>query len=825
MHGILLYIKKNILKKYYTYFLVFIALAILLSCLITVFASGQALSQAYRNALKSTYGTQQYVAFDVNTDEIPENTFSSVGVTKIFGTLQKEQKTAAIGWMDETALEMHEISLISGRFAQKENEIVLEEWVKERFFPETEIGEPIKLSYNAFSQNGVFDFPKEETLILSGIIKNYSAVQTEDILTPEAGYEQLPSILLCSVPPEAKFYVETLSFIFIEADPLNNRLMLQQYFQPKAISSNDGYYHADISNMDTFIIQVFKVIILSASILILPAILFVFVFGDFSSLKKAFVLGADKNQLFIVLFLKCIVVILAALILGIALSFLTAGVFHILFITFFSIDIAIQISADTLISGISIYLLLSFLSSAVISALSAGAIIQEPKPAKRKKVVFFSKNPFFLFAYKTILMHFSKFAATSFCLAVCITVFCTGFAVSKGFINDLDHPFCDFSLEFNMQIFAGSLRIPCQEKRGFTEKELRPVINDSNIKNLFLTKYAIVNILSEDTEIQQIFADRLLRPFSSDPEEMEVEKNRYGYKTTENLYRTTIKGVDEPVLDILKNFKTIGQINKEQLKKGEEVIICVSEQKYDEKIKALLDKELIFTQIFDYIPGKSEGIRRDITAKVAGIVIVPEEEDLYTRAFASNGYDFLWNSSAFLEYGIHEYYFGVYIETINDTDINHLSSVLAEIKEKNPEATYISKTEIKQAEEKIKNIVSVASSAIVSILGIFAFMIIFLNYLLSVNQKKKLFKTLSYIGMARGELNRLMITEHFLYLLTGYFLSLPFIILFTFVLEAIVFLPMIILRSLIVLAVLSAFSALLSIYNYLWIKKNILEPA
>ena len=214
-----------------------------------------------------------------------------------------------------------------------------------------------------------------------------------------------------------------------------------------------------------------------------------------------------------------------------------------------------------------------------------------------------------------------------------------------------------------------------------------------------------------------------------------------------------------------------------------------------------------------------------MTAEVAGIVIVPEKEDLYTRAFASNGYDFLWNSSAFLEYGIHEYYFGVYIETINDTDVNHLNSVLAEIKEENPEATYISKTEIKQAEQKINNIVVITSSAIISILGLLAFMIIFLNYLLSVNQKKELLKTLYSIGMTRGELNQLILTEHLLYLLTGYFLSLPFIILFTFVLEAIVFLPMIILRSLIVLAVLSAFSALLSIYNYLWIKKNILEPA
>ena len=84
MHGILLYIKKNILKKYYTYFLIFIALAILLSCLITVFASGQALSQAYRNALKSTYGTQQYVAFHVSTDEIPENIFFFCGGNKNF---------------------------------------------------------------------------------------------------------------------------------------------------------------------------------------------------------------------------------------------------------------------------------------------------------------------------------------------------------------------------------------------------------------------------------------------------------------------------------------------------------------------------------------------------------------------------------------------------------------------------------------------------------------------------------------------------------------------------------------------------------------------
>lgn len=824
MHGILLYIKKNILKKYYTYFLIFIALAILLSCLITVFASGQALSQAYRNALKSTYGTQQYVAFHVSTDEIPENIFSSVGVTKIFGTLQKEQKTAAIGWMDETALKMHEISLISGRFAQKENEIVLEEWVKERFFPEAEIGESIKLSYNAFSQNGMFDFPKEKTLILSGIIKNYSSVQTGDVLTPEAGYEQLPSVLFCSLPQDTDCYVETLSCIFIE-NAFNGRPLLQQYFQPAEISSNDEYYRADISNIDTFIVQIFKLIVLAATVLILPTILFLFVWGDFPSLKKAFVLGADKNQLFIVVFLKCIIEISASLILGTLLSFFTVGAFSRLLLTFFSIDIASHISQSALMIGISLYLLVGLLSSAVISLLSVRLLTREPKTAKKKHIIFSSKNPFILFAYKNILTHFSKFMATSFCLAVCITVFCCSFAVSKGFIKDLEHPFCDFSLEFNMQIFAGPLRIPCQEKRGFTEKELEPIINDINIKNLFLTKYAVVNILSEDTEIHQLFADRLLRPFSSNPEEMEQEKSRYGYKTTENLYRTTIKGVDEPVLDILKNFKTIGQINKEQLKKGEEVILCVSEQKYDDKIKALLGKDLVFTQIFDYIPEKSEGFRRDMTAEVAGIVIVPEKEDLYTRAFASNGYDFLWNSSAFLEYGIHEYYFGVYIETINDTDVNHLNSVLAEIKEENPEATYISKTEIKQAEQKINNIVVITSSAIISILGLLAFLIIFLNYLLSVNQKKELLKTLYSIGMTRGELNQLILTEHLLYLLTGYFLSLPFIILFTFVLEAIVFLPMIILRSLIVLAVLSAFSALLSIYNYLWIKKNILEPA
>lgn len=825
MHGILLYIKKNILKKYYTYLLIFIALAILLSCLITVFASSQALSQAYRNALKSTYGTQQYVAFHVTTDEIPENTFSSVGVTKVFGTLQKEQKTAAIGWMDETAMEMHQISLISGSFAQKENEIVLEEWVKERFFPEAEVGKTIKVSYHAFSQNGAFDFPKEKVFILSGIIKNYSTVQTGDILTPEAGYEQLPSILLCSMQQETEAYVETLSFIFFEDDSIGSRQVIQQHFQPSKISSNDEYYHADISNMDTFIVQVLKIIVLSAFILILPTVLFVFVFGDFSSLKTSFVLGADAKQLFSILFLKCMVISLAALVFGIALSFLTAGLFHVLLLMFFSIDIVVQISGDALISGVSIYLLLSFLSGAVISALSVKSIIQEPKPVKIKKVLFFSKNPFLLFAYKTILMHFSKFAATSFCLAVCITVFCTGFTVSKGFIKDLDRPFCDFSLEFNMQIFAGPLRIPCQEKQGFTEKELQPVVNDSNIKNLFRTKLAIVNILSKDTEVQQLFEGSMLRSFSSNPEEMEKEKSRYGYETKENLYRTTIKGVDEPVLDILKNFKTIGQINKEQLKKGEEVIICVPEQKYDEKIKTLLGKELIFTQIFDYIPEKNEGIRRDVVARVAGIVIIPEKEDLYIRAFASTGYEFLWNSDAFVEHGVHEFYFGVYIETINDANINHLSSVLADIKAENPEAMYISKTEIKQAEEKINNIVSVASSAIVSILGIFAFIIILLNYLVSVNQKRELFKTLYYIGMARGELNKLVITEHLFYLLTGYFLSLPFIVFFTFAFDAIVFLPAIMLRSLIVLAVLLAFSALLSIYNHLWIEKNIMDPA
>lgn len=76
---------------------------------------------------------------------------------------------------------------------------------------------------------------------------------------------------------------------------------------------------------------------------------------------------------------------------------------------------------------------------------------------------------------------------------------------------------------------------------------------------------------------------------------MEEKKARYGYKKNDVFYRTAIKGVDAQAIDELSKFKVLGEINKDKLKDGTEVLICVSKKYFDSNAELLLGNNLTLT--------------------------------------------------------------------------------------------------------------------------------------------------------------------------------------------------------------------------------------
>jgi len=198
---------------------------------------------------------------------------------------------------------------------------------------------------------------------------------------------------------------------------------------------------------------------------------------------------------------------------------------------------------------------------------------------------------------------------------------------------------------------------------------------------------------------------------------------------------------------------------------------------------------------------------------VAGIIVVPEKEDLLNKAFCSRGNGFLWDNEAFDAYGIDEPYFGAYAYVSDNADTERLNKEFARITAEIPQATYISKSEVKKAEQQINNTVIAVTAGTVAVLGVLVFTVILLNYLISANQKKELFLTLYRIGTDKTQLNRLIVSESFIYLFIGYVISLPLTVFFTFLFESAEHFGTVILRSVCVFAILALFFWAMSLYN------------
>lgn len=111
-------------------------------------------------------------------------------------------------------------------------------------------------------------------------------------------------------------------------------------------------------------------IAVSTVLLIMPTVMFLLVFGDIETLKRIFVLGADRKRIFSIVFIKCILTGISGLIAGVILAFLSAGIFNTVLLKVFSVNVSIKITALPCIIGARLNMAVCLISSALISAYS-----------------------------------------------------------------------------------------------------------------------------------------------------------------------------------------------------------------------------------------------------------------------------------------------------------------------------------------------------------------------------------------------------------------------------------------------------------------------
>ena len=111
-------------------------------------------------------------------------------------------------------------------------------------------------------------------------------------------------------------------------------------------------------------------IAVSTVLLIMPTVMFLLVFGDIETLKRIFILGADRKRIFSIVFIKCILNGISGLIAGVIFAFLSAGIFNTVLLKVFSVNVSIKITAMPCIIGAGLNMAVCLISSALISAYS-----------------------------------------------------------------------------------------------------------------------------------------------------------------------------------------------------------------------------------------------------------------------------------------------------------------------------------------------------------------------------------------------------------------------------------------------------------------------
>ncbi|MGB8454855.1 MAG: ABC transporter permease [Anaerocolumna sp.] len=314
-------------KKSYISFIIIIILACTFTVSVTIF--NDSLIKTEEQQRKDIYGSWHISVY--NTDDtlykelLNHGTLKNVGKMTVYGSVLggDSKATGTIGSVDDNMVRSG-LSLMDGRFPEKDNEIAVELDDLSMGGYSYEIGQAIHLKIQVYNNESKKMQEIQKTYILTGILKNYSSIwKTEG--------NQLVSFFVTdtslAVPPVYENIFGTLKEAFVKnADELEYLTADRGNF----VKNDYTYYEYVLKNKTP------NEVFLSGFILVLLVTITsaLFIFHIFyTSLKehnKNFVvmrcLGASKYQISELYFKELIVVLAAAFTAGIIFGFFVSFV-------------------------------------------------------------------------------------------------------------------------------------------------------------------------------------------------------------------------------------------------------------------------------------------------------------------------------------------------------------------------------------------------------------------------------------------------------------------------------------------------------------------
>ena len=723
-----------------------------------------------------TNGTQDAVIINCDIDKINKDLpIEEAGKIINFAQVNVEgasyNNILQVGYIDDSAMDLHHIQLIDGRMPENKNEIALEKSAFSILRDKLNIGDDLKL--NLQSLDGSKDIETDFKVV--GILNNFSDSQWKF-----EGKSKIPNAFLSKEFYEKSNFTTVISILSIKSN-----IPLEKINDLLSDLLNQGYLSDYYINDDsTQIIQLDQYATLtSGAIMLISSILCIVLLLNTNAstkMQRKKDIGLYRisgmnffeiNLCFLFRYLPCMIV---SCFLGSSIG--TYIVKKLLFKIHIGISYAfnpyiILLACSFVIIFVCILLFINIYKAFRYTIVEDINQIKTKPSVKDIKTNI--KNPNILWAWKSYNFNKSSSITISLLILVCMVVSVIG-SSSIQYINkaiSMQAP-----ADISISAYNGStnlIGVADDPLFGLTLKDYEYLIQSNDLDSYISLQEIPFNI--EGSTNNAIYDETI--PWYS--QEYKEQLKEFGYSDDTILYPEYILGADENTIERLKSQKNItGVIDISSLNSAQEVIICNAGGHFD---YYKVGDKIRLTQVIN-----NQKIEFDVI--VGAIINFESQNYLESMEALAFGDRIIWGQKSFEKLGIDRKINSVYmnikdISKISDIDVR-LNSIKENYKNINDNYSVTINENFQKAEQYrlMSKLFNITYKLVIAIILIFIIISSIISQNIRFNQHQKIFATMRAIGMSSKDLFWITLIEKLcqfaLAIFLGSFLSIVSLILF-----------------------------------------------
>jgi len=662
---------------------------------------------------------------------------------------EDKENSLKIASYTEEARNMLLIEVKEGKYPTSNNEVAMEAWVLNKFFPSAKVGDKVKIAFDRthYEVTGG-KLQKKDTIecTITGILEDRYSSQVK-----KTGFACVTEEFVESLLPKELYVYDT--YVKTTLTPTRKDMSSLAKVNNTVLFPNhnlDRYYSN--SNITQGIIIALTIVILIAAVALIYNIYSIIVIERYKEIGLLRVVGAEPSQIKTMIFGEAFILAILFIPLGIVFGIEGAKILNSL--TGNGISEGIIIVPKATIIYIFIICFITVVASAVKPALSASKISalnainftgSEGVNKRNKKKYEDQLNSRFKFTTNMSLLNIKRnkkrFLVTIISLSMSIMIF----IVSIGIIKWLDPDNLLQGMGSDYILKAGYQR----NYIGYDENLVEEIEELSGVKNVTPFRYMEATLIaSGDLMSKEYLEEQKSYVSSGNITEHLADKNLY-------MLGVEIYGLNDKELKKVSNYIEDKNIDINSLKKSGGVLAFVN-YNYKKDFKIIPQQEYNF--IFGYKDDSGNYINKDIKLNVQGVLSEPGLEVIGMQ----NPVVLIAHEDTLKEMAGLTGYQAIRVngKIKNDPELESKLKSLALAHKEGEFVSYVEQEKLFKNLSRDTKIVLYSFVAVVMLIGIVSIInTVTMNILL----RKKEAATLRAIGMSNGEYKLILVKEAVIY--------------------------------------------------------------